>query len=147
MDSLFPNKLNKYFQSNAGKEFLIFSYKLVFDVLVLTLITFSGVLLSEAVAPGLVSSRISFTTITVLIFFVLMLINFIKGKAKIGTPKNIQTKKITSTSKAILTIVIAFLIASSLFKFVWWQIILITGIILVILYLLYQLFFEVPLEK
>lgn len=141
MDSLPPNRTKKYFESESGKEFLIFSYKLAFDALVLSLITFGGVLLSEAVAPGLVSSRLPFTAITVIIFFALMLVNFLKTKAHINAPA-IELGKNNLSVKIIVFILAGFLIASSLFKFAWWQIILITGIILVILYLLYRLFFE-----
>jgi len=120
------------------KSVLFLSYKLLYDFLALLLFTFMGMLTAEGLLPGLVSSKISFSKMTITIFLTLALI------AYLGKNLNITYDKVRINKNKILPVLILFsflLIGNSLLKFTLWENFIITLVTLFVFFLLYELIF------
>jgi hypothetical protein len=122
-----------------SKDSLLVVYKLLYDLLLLLLLTFAAVLTAEGLLPGLISSKISFSKITIALLAVLAAI------AYLGKNLNITYDKIRINKNKILPALILFsflLIGNSLLKFTLWENFIITLITLFIFFLLYDLIFN-----
>ncbi|EKE20085.1 MAG: hypothetical protein ACD_8C00056G0010 [uncultured bacterium] len=114
-------------------------YKLLHDGLFLILLTFAGLLFSDALLPGLVTNKISFTKITLFLVAVMTLIGFLGKKLSISYPQKKANKN------RLLPVIVLFsflLIGNSLLKFTLWQNIIITLTTLFIFFLFYELIFH-----
>lgn len=123
----------------ADKSIWRLSYKLTYDLLALLLLTFTAILVTEGMLPGLVSSKISFSKITIVISLVLILI------AYLGKKLNITYAQTRINKGKVLPILILFsflLIGNSLLKFTFWENVIITLATLFIFFLLYELIFS-----
>lgn len=118
---------------------LLVSYKLLHDAMFLILLTFAGLLFSDALLPGLVTSKISFTKITLLLVLVMTLTGFLGKKLGISYP---QAKANKSRLLPMLVLFSFLLIGNSLLKFTLWQNIVITLATLFIFFLFYELIFH-----
>ncbi|KKQ51299.1 MAG: hypothetical protein US70_C0019G0004 [Parcubacteria group bacterium GW2011_GWD2_38_11] len=122
-----------------NKNILLLTYKLAYDLLLLLLLTFAATLAAEGLLPGLVSSKISFSKITIILFLVLTLI------AYLGKKLSITYNKTKISKNKILPIIILFsflLIGSSMLKFTLWENISIALITLFVFFLFYELIFS-----
>lgn len=123
----------------VNKSVLLLTYKLAHDLLLLLLLIFAATLAAEGMLPGLISSKISFSKITISLFLVLMLITYL------GKKLNITYVKTKISKNRILPAMILFsflLIGSSMLKFTLWENISITIITLFIFFLLYEILFS-----
>ncbi|MEI7891235.1 MAG: hypothetical protein WCI36_04705 [bacterium] len=117
---------------------LLIIYKLSYDLLFLLLLTFIAVLGAEGLLPGLISSKISFTKITIGIFAVMILITWLGENLQITYAKvNLNRNKIIP----IFTLFSFLLIGNSLLKFALWENIIITLATLGVFFLLYEIIF------
>lgn len=123
----------------TNKNNWLLAYKLSHDLLLLLLLTFGATLAAESMLPGLVSSKISFSKITIALFLVLTLI------AYLGKKLNITYSKTKTSKNKILPIIILFsflLIGGSLLKFTLWENFIITLVTLFVFLLLYEFIFS-----
>lgn len=121
------------------KNIFLVAYKLLHDLLLLLLATFAATLVAEGLLPGLVSSKISFSKMTIALLLVLALIAYL-GKNLNITYKN--TKKINKHKMLPALVLFSFLlIGNSLLKFTLWENIVITLVTLLIFFQLYELIF------
>lgn len=128
------DKISKKLTGNFG----IFLYRILNDILILLLFSYAVLLVAEGAMPGLVSSYLSFTKITLTIFAVLGSIVYL-GKL------NEISFKLNNKKTAIFCSLIAFsiiLIINSLLKFAWWEITIITIVSIFLLYYLNKNFKE-----
>jgi hypothetical protein len=124
------DRINIFFKSQLG----IFLYKILNDILILILISFFLLLISEGLMPGLISAYMSFTRLTLIIFAVLGMIIYL-GKIN-GISFEFSNKK-----TALFGGLIAFsilLIINSLLKFAWLEIGIITIASILLLYYSYK---------
>lgn len=122
------DKLTKIFKSNLG----IFLYKILNDILLILIVFFAMLLVSEGIMPGLVSAYMSFTRLTLIIFAVLGTAIYL-GKLN-GIDFEFTDKK--TALFCGLMIFSILLIVNSLLKFNWWEIGIITiGSIFLLSYL------------
>lgn len=118
---------------------MLLTYKLLYDALLLMLVTFAGVLTVDGLLPGLLTSKISFSKITIAIIIVLASI------AYLGKNLDITYGKTKINKNKILPVLILFsflLIGNSLLKFTLWENIIITLTTLLVFFLLYELIFS-----
>ena len=124
---------------SISKNTFLIAYKLLYDLLLLLLLTFSGVLVAEGLLPGLVSSKISFNKITISVMAVLAMIAYLGKNLGITYSKtNINKNK----SLPALVLFSFLLIGNSLLKFTLWQNIIITVTTLLIFFELYEIIFQ-----
>lgn len=123
------------------KETSMIIYKLLYDALFLTIVSFTGMLLIDGLLPGFISSHISFAKITILIIFLLGTIAWIGNKFQVvyDLPKVKKNKLLP-----FLVLVSFLMIGNSMLKFALWANIVITLIVIVVFFLIYELIF---LEK
>ena len=122
-----------------NKNFYLITYKLLHDSLFLILISFAGVLIADALLPGLISSKISFTKITLALILTAAITTYLGKKLGISyIEKKINKSKILP----ILTLFSFLLISNSLLKFSLWQNITITLVTLFIFFLFYEILFS-----
>jgi uncharacterized membrane protein len=122
-----------------NKDAILIAYKLLHDFLALLLFTFAATLVAEGLLPGLISSKISFSKMTISIFLVLALI------AYLGKNLNITYSRIKKSKNKYMPMIVFLsflLIGNSLLKFSLWENILITLITLFIFSQLYDLLFS-----
>lgn len=118
-----------------NKQLLI--YKVLELVTFLTLLVWAAALLAENILPGFISSYLSFLRLIILLS-VLVIISAFLGK-KLEIRHDLKFKK----QPAILLAIFCFgIIALSLMKFHYAEIIVITTVSLLITYYLYKVFFE-----
>lgn len=133
----------KFEKITIKKDTILIAYKLLHDLLALLLFTFTATLVAEGLLPGLVSSKISFSKMTITLFGVLAAI------AYLGKNLNItyDTVKINKNKNLPLIILLSFLlIGNSMLKFTLWENILITLVTLFIFSQLYEIIFA-PEDK
>jgi len=120
------------------KNVFLLIYKLAYDLLLLLLVTFSAILVAEGLLPGLISSKISFSKITIALILVLAAI------AYLGKNLNISYSPMTNRKKVLPALVLFsfLLIGNSLLKFTFWENIIITITTLFIFFLIYELIVE-----
>jgi hypothetical protein len=120
------------------KNMLLITYKLLYDALLLLLVSFIAMLVAEGALPGLVSSHISFSKIILVIFLVLGGIIFIGSKFHLIYEKpDIKKNKLLP----VLILFTFLLIGNSLLKFALWENMIITLATLFFFFLFYQLIF------
>lgn len=127
------DKINNLFRSELG----IFLYKILNDILVLLLISYAMLLVSEGIMPGLVGAYLSFTKLTLLVFAIMGAIIYL-GKLN-NISFELENKKTVLFYSLIIFSII--LIINSLLKFTWIEIGIITIASLFLLYFLYNNFF------
>jgi hypothetical protein len=121
------------------KNILLLTYKLLHDVLFLVLLSFMGILFADALLPGLITSKISFSKITIFLVLVMGATIFL------GKYLEISYDKVRINKSKILPALLLFaflLIGNSLLKFTFWENIIITLVTLFIFYLFYELIFS-----
>jgi hypothetical protein len=122
-----------------SKDVILIAYKLLYDLLLLLLLTFTAVLIAEGMLPGLISSKISFTKITIALILTIISIIYL-GKNLNITYKQVRINKIKALPAFIL---LSFLlIGNSLLKFTLWENIIITLTTLLIFFLLYEIIYS-----
>ncbi len=112
------DKLREKLKGNLG----IFLHKILNDILILLLISYALLLVSEGVIPGLVGAYLSFTKLTLLVFAILGGIIYLGRLNDIGFEFN---KKKTALFYGLIIFFIILAI-NSLLKFTWWEIATIT---------------------
>ncbi len=127
------DKINNLFRSELG----IFLYKILNDILVLLLISYAMLLVSEGIMPGLVGAYLSFTKLTLLVFAIMGARIYLGKLNKISF--ELENKKTVLFYSLIIFSII--LIINSLLKFTWIEIGIITIASLFLLYFLYNNFF------
>lgn len=121
-----------------SKDFLLITYKLLHDALLLFLMSFAGMLVIEGLLPGLVSSHLSLAKVAIAIFLILIAIVWIGSKFQIiYDDPSFKKNKLSP----ILTVAAFLLIGNSLLKFAFWENIVITTITLFVFFLIYSLIF------
>lgn len=122
-----------------SKNFLLVSYKLLHDTLLLALISLAAMLVGEGLLPGFVSARISFSKVVVSIILILGMIAWIGNKFQIiyDAPKIKKNKLLP-----VLILSCFLLIGNSMLHFALWANIIITLIVLMLFFLVYELIFE-----
>jgi hypothetical protein len=128
------DKIKKILIGDLG----IFLYKILNDILLLLIISYAMLLISEGAMPGLVSAHLSFTRLTLIIFVILGMIIYLGKINEINF--KIENKKTALFGG--LVIFYAVLIINSLLKFAWWEIGVITIASVALLYYLYKNFIE-----
>lgn len=121
------------------KDSLLLAYKLLYDLLLLLLLTFTGTLIAEGLLPGLVSSKISFSKLTLSLILTLALIVWLGKKLDI-TYSQIKINK--SKILPLLVMLSFLLIGNSLLKFSFWENIIITLSTLFAFFLFFELFYS-----
>lgn len=120
------------------KNMLLLAYKLAYDSLLLLLFTFATILIAEGMLPGLVSSKIGFSKLTIALVLILAII------AYLGKKLNIDYDQTRINKSKILPALILFsflLIGNSLLKFTFWENIVITLATLLVFFLLYEIIY------
>jgi hypothetical protein len=112
------DKLNKIFKSELG----IFLYKVFNDILILLLVSYALLLISEGIMPGLVGAYLSFTRLTLALFAVLGGAIYLGKLNSIGF--EFGSKKTAPFCGLLIFSVI--LTINSLLKFTWLEIGIIT---------------------
>lgn len=124
-----------------SKETHLISYKLLHDALFLALLSFGAMLVVDGLIPRFISSHISYSRVIIAIMLIMTVITLIGKKFQI----TYEIPKIKKNKLIPFLILFAFLlIGNSLLKFSLWANLLITIIVIVIFFLLYELIF---LEK
>lgn len=122
-----------------SKYTFLIAYKLLHDAMLLALITFAGVLTADALLPGFVTSKISFSKIALTLIVIASMIVYL------GKQLGIAYKESQKLKGKILPALIIFsflLIGNSLLKFTLWENIVITVATLFVFFLLYELIFS-----
>ncbi|EKD46952.1 MAG: hypothetical protein ACD_67C00003G0004 [uncultured bacterium] len=121
------------------KNILLVTYKLLHDALFLILLAFAGTLVADALLPGLITSKISFSKITLLLVLTVGAIVYLGKKLQITYPE----KKLNKSKILPALILFSFLlIGNSLLKFTFWENIVITLVTLFIFFLFFELIFS-----
>lgn len=126
--------------NKISKNHLTIAYKLLNDLLLICLVFFFFMLIGESLLPGIISTRISFTAIIVLILLDALLIRKLTALLNIEN-KNKINKKALFIGAAILAIFILNGLIN-LFRFNAILAIFVFLIILLIGYYIYKLVFE-----
>jgi len=117
------------------------AYKLLNDVLVLLLLAFLLLMVSDGLLPGIISSHLSFAKLILLIFTTLGAIIFLGKRSSYLYPDfNLKQSRLVFALVAISFLVIG----NSMLKFSYFQNILITSLTLAIYYYLYKIIFSQP---
>lgn len=124
------------------KETYLIIYKLLHDLLALLLVTFAGIIVADGLLAGLITSKISFDKIAILLLLTVIAITILGKKLDI-TYKKMQTNK----SKLLPALILFsfLLIGNSLLKFSFLENIIITLTTLFIFFLFYEMLF--PAKK
>lgn len=134
----FIKKLEHWF----GDDNLIIVYKLLADVLFLSLLFFALSLVAEGILPGIVTSHVGFSKIVIFIFFLLVIYYFL-GR-EVG--KSIKTKNIFAkrNKKTVITLLIisALLIFNIQLKLNLFLNIFVSLVIIATGYFVYRMIFE-----
>ena len=119
-------------------NFQMLMYKLAHDALLLLLVAFAGMLVSEGILPGFISAHISFVKLITAIFTVMACILLLGHKLGIAyTASPMQKNKLFP-----LLLIFAFLlIGNSMLKFLFWENLFITLATLLVFFLFYHLIF------
>jgi len=125
-------KMKSSFSSDFGK----FLYKILNDILLLLLVSYAMLLVSEGAMPGLISAHLSFTRLILVVFAILGIILYLGKLNEISFEMN---SKKTALSGGLLIFAV-ILIINSLLKFAWWEIGIITIASVALLYYLYRNF-------
>ncbi|MDD5396430.1 MAG: hypothetical protein PHW24_00020 [Candidatus Moranbacteria bacterium] len=128
---------------SISKETFLIIYKLLFDALLLACLTFGGALLAEGLLPGIISSKISFTNITVSLIAILAAIIYL------GKNLDITYDQAKLHKGKVLSALVFFsflLIGNSMLKFTLWENIVITLTTLLFFFLFYELLFASEAE-
>ncbi|EKD58683.1 MAG: hypothetical protein ACD_56C00071G0001 [uncultured bacterium] len=121
------------------KNTYLIAYKLLHDALLLALISFIAMIIGEGLIPGFISQRISFSKVVIVIIIILGFISWIGSKFQI----TYDAPKIKKNKLVPVLILGAFLlIGNSMLHFDLWTNIIITLIVLVIFFLIYELIFS-----
>lgn len=123
---------------------LIIVYKLLNDVIFLLLIFFALAFLAEGLIPGFVSTHLNFTKLAIIIFAVLGLIIYLGRKLKIEFEAPQRTGKKWTV---FLAAFFMLLIANSLLKFGWKEMIIIALATFLIFFCLYREIFPSALKN
>lgn len=124
---------------HIDKDVLLIAYKLLHDALLLVLLAFLATLVADALLPGLITSKVSFSKITLILVITVSLIIYL------GKTLSISYPQIKINKNKILPALILFsflLIGNSMLKFPFWENIIITLVTLLIFFLLYELIFS-----
>jgi len=124
---------------HKDKDFLVIVYKLSYDLLLLLLVTFTGVMVVEGLLPGFLAGKVSLTKIGLAIFLMLGII------AYLGKNLKITYKKLRLSKTKLLPVIILFsflLIGNSLLKFAIFENFIITLVTLFIIFLFYEIIFK-----
>lgn len=123
---------------HISKNSFLIVYKLLHDALLLTLLTFTAMLVGEGLIPGFVSARISFSKVFIVIVLITSAIVWLGKKLDL-----IYHAPIMKNNKLLpLLVLFSFLlIGNSMLHFALWANIIITLTTLFILFLLYELMF------
>lgn len=124
---------------HIDKDVLLIAYKLLHDALLLVLLAFLATLVADALLPGLITSKVSFSKITLILVITVSLIIYL------GKTLSISYSQIKINKNKILPALILFsflLIGNSMLKFPFWENIIITLVTLLIFFLLYELIFS-----
>ena len=120
------------------KSSLLIAYKLLYDLLLLLLLTFTATLIGESLLPGLLSSKVSLTKLSFIIFLVMAMIAYLGKNFGIFY----ESSKINKNKILPPLILFSFLlVGSSLLKFTFWENIIITLTTLLIFFLFYEILF------
>jgi hypothetical protein len=120
--------INKKLTGNLG----IFLYKIFNDILILLLVSYALLLVSEGIMPGLVGAYLSFTRLTLLVFAIFGVILYL-GKLN-AISFELDNKK-TALFYGLLIFSVILMI-NSLLKFTWIEIgVITTASIFLLLYL------------
>lgn len=119
-----------------SKETFLITYKLLYDALLLALITFFGLLVAEGILPGFVSSHVSLARVAMFIVLLLGAIAALGGKLQITyAAPTIKKNKLVP----VLILLTFLMIGNSLLKFSFWENLVITISTIVLFLMLYQL--------
>lgn len=121
------------------KNIWLIALKLGYDALFLTLLTYAGMLVAEAVLPGFLSSRISFSKLTIFLLLLIGAIGFLNSKL------GYTYKTIPKHKNRLLPFLIVFsfiLIGNSMLEFSLWQNMIITLSVMSLFFIFYQLIFH-----
>lgn len=122
-----------------NKNILLIAYKLLHDALLLVLLAFSATLVADALLPGLITSKVSFGKITLILVATVGSIIYLGKVLSISYPQ----KKINKNKILPALILFSFLlIGNSMLKFTFWENIIITLATLFIFFLFYELIFS-----
>jgi len=124
---------------HANKSVFVIGYKLLHDALFLFLLAFISMLVAEGALPGIISSHISLTKVSLAIFLIIGATIFI-GKNLHITYQNPPVKK--NKLLPVLILLAFLLVGNSLLRFALWENVVITLIVLFLFLLFYQMFFE-----
>ena len=139
MDKVNKNIINiKKIHSKLTGDFGVFLYKILSDILMLLLVVFALLLVSESVMPGLASSHMSFTRLSLVIFATLGMIIFL-GKINEIEFEITNKKTVIFYGLMILSVI---LIVNSMLKFTWPEISIITIASFFLLYYLNKNFIK-----
>jgi hypothetical protein len=123
---------------SINKNYLLITYKILHDILLLILIAFAGILVADALLPGIISSKISFSKMTIALILTSSLIAYLGNHLQISYAE----EKINKSKILPILILFSFLlIGNSLLKFTLWQNIMITIISLILFFLFYEILF------
>ena len=124
---------------SINKSLLLLAYKLLYDMLLLGLITLTGVLLADGLLPGLLTSKISFSKIIIAIIAILASIAYLGKKLDL-----VYSQVKTNHGKTLPALVLFsfLLVGNSLLKFTLWENIMITLTTLFVFFLFYELIFH-----
>ena len=124
---------------SINKNIYLITYKLLYDALLLALVSFAAMLVAEGLIPGFVSAHISLARVMVVIILILGAISWLGSKFQITyDAPTIKKNKLLP----FLVLASFLLIGNSMLKFTLWVNITITLIVLLIFFLLYQLIFS-----
>lgn len=123
----------------VSKNIFLIIYKILHDAIFLILLTFAALLFTDALLPGLVTSKVSFSKVVIALIIITISITYL------GKKLEISYKEIKINKSKFLPILILFsflLIGNSMLKFTFWQNIIITLTTLFIFFLFYELIFH-----
>lgn len=129
-------KISEFFRK---RENALIAYKLLYDVLFLSFIYFTSMLIAEGALPGVISSHLSFTSIVMVILLTLLSIIFIGRKLQITYASPLIKKNKLLPALIFLAFL---LLGNSLLKFAFWENILIVLSTLFLFFLFYQMIFN-----
>jgi hypothetical protein len=116
-------------------------YKLLVDILGLSLLVFFLNLIFEGVVPGYISSHLSFTKLIIFIVLVILGIAYFAKRNGIWYDANLDQSLKKNKITVFLVIVGILLIINSLFNLGWLEILITLAATAFILYYFYQLLF------
>lgn len=119
-------------------------YKLSVDTLSLSLFAYLLVLIVDGIAPGYVSSHLSFTKMTAVIVLLILTIVFLARRNEISYSQKIFRPLSKNKTTIFLAVTGSALIFNSLHKLGRFEIIVTAGAAIFILYFFFQVLFSSP---